>query len=255
MHHQKSYKILLIGDSCVDKYVYGNCNRISQEAPIPILEPTETVYQDGMVLNVLNNLKSFNNFDIDLLTSDSRSIKTRFIDIKTKQQILRVDEDTSCSPLMFKNISNFSDYDCVVISDYHKGYIDHNFLNTITDQINLPIFIDSKKHKLPKYNCFIKINKYEYDLLEDKQEHSNIIITLGQNGARYNNLTYPTKQVEKSDVIGAGDTFLAALVYKYMTTKDIIKSIECANLASSFAVSHPGTYILQNHDVNILHRY
>lgn len=252
---QKPYKILLIGDSCIDRYTYGFCTRISPEAPVPILELVETISQDGMCLNTLNNLKSFDGLEIEFLTNDIKSIKTRYIDKKTKQQILRVDEDTISSPIKFEDIKNINDYDCVVISDYNKGYISNEFLNKLTSSMGVPIFIDSKKHILPKENCFIKINKQEYELLQDKNDHSNVIITLGAEGAMYQSRIYPTKPVEKSDVIGAGDTFLAAMVYKYMTTKDMEKSIQYANVASCFAVSHHGTYVLQKNDINILHRY
>ena len=252
---QKQYKILLIGDSCIDRYVYGACTRISQEAPIPILELLETISQEGMSLNVLNNLKSFDGVQIELLTNEIKSIKTRYIDQKTKQQILRVDEDKMSTPIKLEEIKNITDYDCIVISDYNKGYISNEFLNELTNSINIPIFIDSKKNSLPKQNCFIKINKQEYELLQDSQKHSNLIITLGSDGAMYQGIIYPTKPVEKSDVIGAGDTFLAAIVYKYIITQNIEQSIQYANMASFFAVSHPGTYVLQQNDINILHRY
>ena len=38
MHQQKQFKILLIGDGCTDEYVYGVCERINPEAPVPILQ-------------------------------------------------------------------------------------------------------------------------------------------------------------------------------------------------------------------------
>lgn len=253
MPPQKQYKILLIGDSCIDKYVYGGCTRISQEAPVPILELSETIFQDGMSLNVLNNLKSFDDLEVELLTSEIKSVKTRYIDQKTKQQILRVDEDKVSTPIKLEEIKNIKNYDCIVISDYNKGYISNEFLNELTASIDIPIFIDSKKNILPKQNCFIKINKQEYELLQDRCDHSNLIITLGSDGAMYHGITYSTKPVEKSDAIGAGDTFLAAMVYKYTTTKDIKQSIQYANMASFFAVSHPGTYVLQKKDINALH--
>ena len=38
MQQQKQFKILLIGDSCTDEYVYGTCERLNPEAPVPILK-------------------------------------------------------------------------------------------------------------------------------------------------------------------------------------------------------------------------
>ena len=49
---QKLSKILVIGDSCLDKYHYGSCERMSPEAPVPILKITRTETRPGMVLNV-----------------------------------------------------------------------------------------------------------------------------------------------------------------------------------------------------------
>ena len=52
--------------------------------------------------------------------------------------------------------------------------------------------------------------------------------------------------------MGAGDTFLSALTYDYLMTKDIEHAIGFANKASAIAVQHPGTYVLQEKDVNYL---
>ena len=52
----------------------------------------------------------------------------------------------------------------------------------------------------------------------------------------------PAPTVEVSDVCGAGDTFLAALVYRYIESKDIIDAIEFAVRASSITVQHLGNY-------------
>jgi len=41
-------KILLIGDSCIDKYVYGDAKRLSPEAPVPVLNYIRTTKTEGM---------------------------------------------------------------------------------------------------------------------------------------------------------------------------------------------------------------
>ena len=51
-------KVLLIGDSCEDRYFYGDVKRLSPEAPVPILEYKRGVTSEGMVKNVYNNLKA-----------------------------------------------------------------------------------------------------------------------------------------------------------------------------------------------------
>ena len=55
----KSFKILVIGDSCTDVYNYGTCDRISPEAPVPILKTTYIEEKPGMALNVQKNLEAF----------------------------------------------------------------------------------------------------------------------------------------------------------------------------------------------------
>ena len=51
-------KVLVIGDSCVDEFVYGDIKRISPEAPIPVFLPTHEESNDGMAQNVSNNIQS-----------------------------------------------------------------------------------------------------------------------------------------------------------------------------------------------------
>ena len=60
----KPFKILLIGDSCVDEYFYGSVDRLSPEAPVPILKINQGRKEDGMAANVYNNLLAFNSLAI-----------------------------------------------------------------------------------------------------------------------------------------------------------------------------------------------
>ena len=57
---QKRFKILVIGDSCTDVYHYGECERISPEAPVPILRHIESIKIGGMAKNVYENFKIIN---------------------------------------------------------------------------------------------------------------------------------------------------------------------------------------------------
>ena len=51
-------KVLVIGDSCTDVFVYGDIDRMSPEAPVPIIKPTHTKENGGMAYNTYNNLVS-----------------------------------------------------------------------------------------------------------------------------------------------------------------------------------------------------
>ena len=50
-------------------------------------------------------------------------------------------------------------------------------------------------------------------------------MTLGAKGARWNKTVYRTEECEVFDVSGAGDTFLAALVYEYLVSEDLEKAV------------------------------
>ena len=51
-------KILVIGDSCLDEYVYCTTNRFCPDAPVPILKPKSFISTLGMAGNVVDNLKA-----------------------------------------------------------------------------------------------------------------------------------------------------------------------------------------------------
>lgn len=250
MQQQKQFKILLIGDSCVDEYVYGICTRLNPEAPVPVLQYTRTEKKPGMAMNVLENLKAFN-VDVDFLTNHEEIVKTRYIDEKYNHQILRVDYEGKLNSLNTEVITD--QYNALVISDYNKGFLSNAKLFDIVKKSKCPVFIDSKKRDLNlpfKKDCYVKINDVEYTNL--MKEVHNLIITRGGKGAEYNGKIYPAEEVSVFDVVGAGDTFLSALVYFYLVCGRIEEAIPYANKAASIAVSHPGTYVLKKKDVKSL---
>lgn len=245
MPQQKPYKILLIGDSCIDEYVYGTCERLNPEAPVPILKFGRKETKNGMAWNVRNNLLAFG-MEVYMLTNKERIVKTRYIDEKYNQQILRVDVEDKISPMDYE-IPN-EKYDAIVISDYDKGFVTQQKLFEIVFNSRFPIFVDSKKTVLPESNCYIKINDNESKLLKSK--HDNLIVTRGSAGAEYDGVLYPGEKVGVFDVVGAGDTFLSALVYFYLECGTIEKAIPYANKAASIAVSNFGTYVLTKDDID-----
>ena len=241
-------KVLLIGDSCIDKYVYGDAKRLSPEAPVPVLDSIRTVSTDGMAFNVFLNLNAFG-VETHLLTNEEEIVKTRYIDEKSNQQILRVDDEFKIKPL--DNMDEIDvEYDALVISDYDKGFITQEKLFELSSTFVGPVFIDTKKINVPE-NAFIKINESEFK----KITHfipDNMIITRGGEGTEYQGKLYPAEKVKVFDVVGAGDTFLAALTYGYLKYGTIDKAIPLANRAAAIAVSHTGTYVLKEEDVKTL---
>ena len=116
-------KFLIIGDSCVDKFIYGECDRICPEAPVPVFNPIRKTENDGMAGNVKANIESLDT-SCDIITNTQMIIKTRYVDNKTNQMLLRVDEDDYCDPINSQQLKYINDnkFDAVVISDYCKGF-------------------------------------------------------------------------------------------------------------------------------------
>ena len=251
----KCLKILLIGDSCIDHYHYGSCERMSPEAPVPIFKVLKTEKSGGMALNVELNLKGFN-AKVDLLTNEKEIVKARYIDTKTRQHLLRVDwgEETQVQPLSNESINSvdFALYDAIVISDYNKGLLDTHIIKCILSKAgNLPVFVDSKKKDLSCYeNCILKINNKEYREASFFPSNCELIVTLGEEGVLYKEERFPTKKVEIFDVCGAGDTFLAALAYAYLMTGDMERSIKFANECGGVVVQKFGTYAIKLEDLD-----
>jgi D-beta-D-heptose 7-phosphate kinase/D-beta-D-heptose 1-phosphate adenosyltransferase len=245
MPQQKSYKILLIGDSCIDEYVYGSCERLNPEAPVPILKYGRKETRKGMAWNVRENLKAFG-LEVYMITNQENIVKTRYIDERYNHQILRVDTEDSLKPMNYDLPDE--KFDALVISDYDKGFITQDKLFHLVFNSRIPVFVDSKKTYLPESNCFIKINENESKLLKSKND--NLIITRGSDGAEYDGITYPGEKVSVFDVVGAGDTFLSSLVYFYLVYGTIEKAIPFANKAASIAVQNFGTYVLTQEDIN-----
>jgi D-beta-D-heptose 7-phosphate kinase/D-beta-D-heptose 1-phosphate adenosyltransferase len=243
---QKQFKILLIGDDCLDVYQFGSVDRISPEAPVPVFKYGHKDEVAGMAGNVKANLEALGCMVVYM--HGGASIKTRLIDQRSKQHILRVDQDHISDPLDFDSIPyTLSNCDAVVISDYNKGYVTYELIEKIIAHsnhgVNFPVFIDTKKTDLERFQgAWVKINSLEYTLL--KSECSGLIVTKGEQGAwvPHHEFREPAPKVEVSDVCGAGDTFLSALTYKWCETKDIRDAIRFAIKASAITVQHLGNY-------------
>jgi len=141
----KNKRILVVGDVMLDKYVQGKVNRISPEAPVPVLTKKNVNYKLGGAANVADNItalggkaflcgsigqdaesqiildlcnkRSINTTYLTRNKKQSTTIKTRFV--TDSQQILRYDEDANCSEAILPNKT----FDAIIISDYNKGTI------------------------------------------------------------------------------------------------------------------------------------
>ena len=97
---------------------------------------------------------------------------------------------------------------------------------------------------------YIKINNYEYSntsqfTSKEFLNKINLIITKGEKGVTYKNKDFPiSKPVMVRSLAGAGDTFLSALVVKFIQTNDITRSIKFAQNSSKKAVSQLGISVV-----------
>lgn len=241
--------ILLIGDACEDIYTYGYVNRVSPEAPVPVFEPKYTYTRDGMAGNVAKNLEVLGCY-VNFLHGEV-SVKNRLIDIRSKQHLLRLDKDLISDPVTFETVIP-DGYDAIVISDYNKGTVDYNLITHLVKTATVPIFIDTKKTDLAAFNgCYIKINALEQSRATSKPHPKWLIVTHGDKGAEWNGTVYPPEYLgNASDVCGAGDTFLAALVYKFLETNNMPDAIKFANRAAAVTVQHIGVYAPTLEEIN-----
>jgi D-beta-D-heptose 7-phosphate kinase/D-beta-D-heptose 1-phosphate adenosyltransferase len=239
-------RVLVIGESCDDIFIYGDTPRLSPEGPAPVFIPAKEVYNGGMGMNVMANLMELG-IDVDFHHQLSPITKTRHIHEPSNTLLLRIDEE--------KNIDNIGDrlpnidfweYQMVVVSDYNKGFLTEEDIAYIG--FKHPNVICDTKKKLGEW-CkdlrFIKLNRTEFKNNKEFIEQNDwilekLIITLDKDGCMYNGTSYPTERVEIMDISGAGDTFVAGFVKEFLDTEDIPKSIQFGNRCSAQVVQKRG---------------
>ena len=139
-------------------------------------------------------------------------------------------------------------YDIVVVSDYNKGFLEKEDIEFIC-KTHKNVFLDTKKILGPWALAarYIKINDYEYknSLQHITNDLNKLIIhTSGATGCFFQGENFPVEKVEVKDTSGAGDSFMAALVVKFLETEDIKKSINFANLRAAEVVKHRGVTLI-----------
>lgn len=242
-------KILIIGDSCTDRYTYCDVKRLSPEKPVPVLEIDHVEEMPGMAMNVYRNVCSMMpKKQVDIITNNNWGsvVKNRFVDQRSNHMFCRVDSPKFVEPLDVLNLK-LDDYKHVIISDYDKGYIFSDDIDWICSNHN-SVFLDTKK-ELDHWACdakFIKINNFEAErspFFVEMFGHK-IIQTLGGDGVMWDGDLFPVKdKVETLDVSGAGDTFMAAFVVSYSQDKNVVRAIKYANRQASKVVAKRGTSV------------
>ena len=249
-------KVLVLGDVIIDKYIYGTSERLSPEAPVPIVKHLHEVETLGGAGLVYENLKSLG-VDVTLFeTGQPSSIKTRVI--CDGHYVTRIDDDKSADgTLVLETIElqDFSEYEYVILSDYNKGVLGESLeIIEHINKFNCKIIVDPKEHANQYKDAWlVKPNYKEFDEFGFTYWQSNIITTkAGDNVvATIDNINYniPVEPVEVSDVTGAGDCFLAAFVYGLTKQYNYKRCLELAVKGSREAVKHVGTHTLTVSDL------
>jgi len=186
--------VAVIGDIILDKYLWGDVERISPEAPVPVVDVKKETVSLGGASNVANNIASLDakaymigvvgddenakiienllkskNINPVLIKDKSRPTieKTRIIAVS--QQLLRIDREdrsklsTEIEDKIINEIKNIKDkINVFIVSDYGKGVITQRIMDFIKS-LNKPIFVDPKpsNYQLYKNTTILTPNKKE----------------------------------------------------------------------------------------------
>lgn len=186
----KSKNIMVIGDAMLDEYLFGRAERISPEAPIPILRVEKILHSPGGAANTAYNVKGLgaNVFFVGVVGNDEKGkvltddLKAKAIDVsglmidqqrkttvKTRalamnQQMLRIDQEetNSISPEMQNKVLGFvqehlKDLQAIILSDYAKGVLTFELTQKIiglSKENKVLCLVDPKGDDASKYkNC------------------------------------------------------------------------------------------------------
>jgi len=180
--------VLIIGDVMIDAYIWGKVERMSPEAPVPVVNVTKRDFRLGGAANVALNVQALgatpilcaivgddekgkqfserlieNNISPDgIVRSNDRptTVKTRVI--SNHRHMVRVDEEsdeeitpTELSLLKEKVASLISKCHVVLFEDYDKGSINREiieFIVNLAQKSNIPTVVDPKKRNFMDYN-------------------------------------------------------------------------------------------------------
>ncbi|MFH1563078.1 MAG: D-glycero-beta-D-manno-heptose-7-phosphate kinase [Nitrospirota bacterium] len=183
----KNVAVLVIGDLMIDEFIYGKVERVSPEAPVPIVDVTSITYTPGGAGNVVNNIYALGGkiypvgvigddgtgkrlladfkskgIEIDGVIIDSErptTLKSRII--AHSQQVVRVDREQRkdidewvCKQMLSFCRMVIGDIQSIIISDYAKGVINPRLLEEIIPlgkKYNIPIIVDPKESHFLNY--------------------------------------------------------------------------------------------------------
>ena len=196
--------VLVVGDLMLDTYLWGEINRISPEAPVPIVEVKKIEYNPGGAANVALNLASLgckvslvgligtdaegtilknlldqrNIICTDLVMSESRPTTVKSRIIAHNQQVVRADREMnkdlseSSNDNLIKSVKAIiEDVDAVILGDYNKGVLNLVSVKAIIDAANnagKPVYVDPKESN---FNAYKNVRLFKPNLSEFKNAY------------------------------------------------------------------------------------
>lgn len=196
----KNANVLVIGDLILDHYIWGKVDRISPEAPVPVVKVTKESFMAGGCANVALNIRALNGnvsicgiigkdqygrkllslleknqIEYDGVIVDSRREtirKTRVI--AHHQHVVRVDREETFTPDIdiYKQFESFfnrkrNQFNVVVFSDYAKGVIDSKLLEIVKRNFKDSLFLaDPKVKNVPLFKDFYLITPNRKEAME-----------------------------------------------------------------------------------------
>lgn len=195
----KGKKILVVGDIMLDHYISGRVDRISPEAPVPVIEVKDEEYRLGGAANVALNLQvlgsipvllgitgmdaagaklnlTLNQFDIstEAIFTDANRVTTQKTRVSAVgQQIVRLDyENQSEINLELENRIiewlqiNLSSFDAVIIEDYNKGLLSLNLIQSLISQAKQAGIIISVDPKQRHFFDYVGVDVFKPNFAE-----------------------------------------------------------------------------------------
>lgn len=197
-------KVLIIGDVMVDTYLWGRVERISPEAPVPIVTVDKRANRLGGAANVALNIKAMGATPLlcsvigkdvkgeeflglldaadmssyGIYQSPDRITTTKFRIIGNNSQMLRVDEEVENDlngneySVLTKNIEDIiknETPDVIILQDYNKGVITSTLIDGVSEMASvaaIPVAVDPKKKNFSNYR---DINLFKPNLKELKE--------------------------------------------------------------------------------------
>jgi D-glycero-beta-D-manno-heptose-7-phosphate kinase len=197
----KNKTVLIVGDVMIDAYIHGKVDRISPEAPVPVLLESFTEYRLGGAANVALNIKKLGGYPLlvsiigkdktseilenilqkeDISLQGLRKSQQLITTIKTRvmsnnQQIIRIDKEKaedlpqkeeSILIDVFTNYLNNFKIDVLIVEDYNKGILTENTITKLIDvanKNNVDVVVDPKKKN---FNLYKNITLFKPNLKE-----------------------------------------------------------------------------------------